>query len=65
MQPSVDPLLSHASVTSYCKSLMFYGQTYHQQVKEAFPEPNLKDPVGHSQEPGDWVFWKRSEKDSP
>ena len=56
MQASAEPLLSYASMTSYCKSLMSYAQTHHQQVKEAFPDPNLTDPVGHSLEPGDGVL---------
>ena len=30
------PLLSHASMISYCWSLMSYDKGYHQQVKETF-----------------------------
>ena len=55
IQPLVEPLLSYANLTSYCKSLMFYAQAYHQQVKEAFPDSNLKDPIDHNLDPGDQV----------
>lgn len=54
IKPSSDPW-SHASVTSCCRSLMSYVQAYYQQDKEAFPDPNSKDTVGPSLEPGDWV----------
>ena len=37
---------------------MSYAKDYHQQVKEAFQDPNSKDSVGHSLESGNWVFWK-------
>ena len=50
MQTSTDSLLSYASITS---SLMSYAQAYHQQVKEAFLDPNSKDPLGHRLEPSD------------
>ena len=53
MQLSTDPLLSHVNMTSYCKFLMSYAKACHQQVKEAFLDPNSKDLVGHSLEPGD------------
>lgn len=33
-QPS-EPLLSHAHMTSYSKSLMSYAQVYHQNAAEA------------------------------
>ena len=56
------PLLSHASMTSYCKSRMSYIQAYHQQAKEDFLDSNLKDSVGHSPESGDWVFWKHHQR---
>ena len=55
---SADPLLSHASMTSYGKSLMFYTQAYHRQVKEVFPDPSSKFPVGHSLPPGDSILEK-------
>ena len=55
-QPSADPLLSYVRTPSYCEFLMSYTQAYCQQVKEVFLDSNLKDPVGHSLEPGDWVF---------
>ena len=51
--------MSHACMTSYCKS---YAKVYHQQVEEVFPDLNSKDPVGHSLEPGDWVFWKHHQR---
>ena len=38
--------------------IISYAKAYYQQVKKAFPDPNLKDPVGHSLEPDDGVFWK-------
>ena len=56
-QPSADPLLSYANMTNYYKSLISNTQP-HQRDKEAFPDSNLKDPVGHSLELGNWVFWK-------
>ncbi len=28
----------------------------------AFPVPNSNDPVNHSLEPGDWVFWKQHKR---
>ncbi|VFV47792.1 Hypothetical predicted protein, partial [Lynx pardinus] len=31
-------------------------------VKKASPDPNSKDPIGQSVEPGDWVFWKRHQR---
>lgn len=37
---------------------MFYTQAYRQQDKEAFQDSSLKDPVDHSLELGNWVFWK-------
>ena len=58
MQPSACPLLSHATVTSYSKSLRSYAQACHQQVKEVFPDSNSGVLVGHNLEHGDWVFWK-------
>lgn len=61
-QLSVNPLSSHANMTSYFKSLMSYDKVYHQQVKEAFQDPNSKDPSSHSLEPGDWVFWKHHQR---
>ena len=62
IQPSVDSLLSHASMTTYRKSLMPYAQAYHQQVKEAFLDPNSRNPVGHSADPGAWVFWRHHQR---
>ena len=62
IQPSVNPLLSPASTTSYCKSLMYYAQAYHQQVKEGFQVPSSKDSVGYSIEPGGRVFWPCHQK---
>ena len=62
VQPSAGALLSYATMTSYYESLMSYTQAYHQQVKEAFQDPNLKDPAGHSLEPGDRVFWKHHQR---
>lgn len=50
------PLLSHASMISYCWSLMSYAKGYHQQVKETSLDPNSKDLIGHRQKPGDYVF---------
>lgn len=47
-QPSADPLLSYASMTSYSESLMTYTEIHHQQVKDAFPDSNLEDPVSQS-----------------
>lgn len=35
---------------------MSYAQAQHKQVEEVFLVPNSRDPVGHSLEPGDWVF---------
>lgn len=55
IQPSTDPL-SLSSTHSYCKLLKSYAQVCHQQVKEAFPDPGSKEPIGHSLKPGDWVF---------
>lgn len=37
---------------------MFCTVAYHQQVKEVFPDPNSNDPDCHSEEAGDWLFWK-------
>lgn len=51
IQPSADPLLSHPSMTSYCKSCVSDAQAYHQQIREAF-----LDPVGHSLESSEWLF---------
>ena len=45
-------------MTSYCKSLMSYTQAYHQRVKKAFLDSNLKDPFSHTLEAGDQVFCK-------
>lgn len=39
---SADPLLSYASITNYCESLLSYTQVYYQQDKEAFLDPNLR-----------------------
>lgn len=61
VQPSADPLLSHTSMTNYCKSLISYAQAC-QQVIEAFLDPNSKDPVGHRGKLGDWVFWKHHQR---
>ena len=41
---------------------MSFAQAYYQQVKEAFPDSTLRDPVGHSLEPGDWVVWKHPKR---
>ena len=54
-QPSADPLLFYASMTFFCKSLMSCTQVHHQQDKEAFLDSNIKDPLGHSLEPGDFI----------
>lgn len=54
IQTSADFLLSNISVTNYCEPLMSYAQAYHKQVKELFPGPNPKDPIGHSLEPSDY-----------
>ena len=32
------------------------------RFKKALPDPSSKDPVGHSMEPGDWVFWKHHQR---
>lgn len=58
-------LLSHASMTSYCKSLMSYAQACYQQVKEVFLDPNSKDPVGYSSTWWLGILEMSSEKDSP
>lgn len=50
MQLCTDSLLSHASMTSYCKS---YAKARHRQAEVAFLDPNSKDPIGHSLESGD------------
>lgn len=52
IQPSADPLLSHANMTNYFKPLVSYAKIYHQQVKETLSDPNSKGPVGHGLEPG-------------
>lgn len=62
IQPSADPLLSHASTPSYCRSLMSYAQACCQQVKEASLDPNSKDPTGYSLQPCDWIFWKHHQR---
>lgn len=54
---SVSWYATHATVTSYCKSLMSYAQAYHQQVKEAFLDSNLKNAIGQSLEPAVCIFW--------
>lgn len=56
--PFADPLLPYASRPRFSKFLMFYTQAYRQQDKEAFQDSSLKDPVDHSLELGNWVFWK-------
>ena len=61
VQPA-DLLLSHARMTSHCKSLMFYAKAYHQQVKNTFPDPNSKYLVSHNLEPGDEVSWKHHQR---
>ena len=43
-------------------SPLSYAQAYYQQVKDTVPDSNLKDPVGHSLETGDWVFWKHHQR---
>lgn len=58
-------LVVHASMTSYCKSLMSFVQAYHLQVKEAFPNPNSKDPVHYSPEPDNGNLEASAEEDSP
>lgn len=63
VKPSADPL-SHASMTSYCKFLMSYTQACHQQIKEAFLDPNSKNPVGSILEPSDRVFWKHHQRET-
>ena len=62
LQLSVDPLLPYASVACHRKSLMSYTQACHQQMKEMFLDPKLNDPVGHSSQPGDRVFWKHHQR---
>jgi len=32
------------------------------KVKEAFPDPYSKHPIGHRPEPGDWVLWKHQQR---
>ena len=32
------------------------------RIKKAFQDSNLKDPVGHSLEPPDWIFWKHHQR---
>lgn len=32
------------------------------KVKKSFPDLNSKDPIGHSVEPGDQVFWKHHQR---
>ncbi|XP_077924723.1 uncharacterized protein LOC118536288 [Halichoerus grypus] len=39
-------------------SIISSDQAYHQQIKEALLNPISRDPVGHSLEPGNRVFWK-------
>lgn len=55
IQSSTDPL-SRSNMHSYCKLLKSYAQVCHPQVKETFPDPSSKEPIGHSLKPGDWVF---------
>lgn len=55
IQLSADSLLSNINRTSYYKSFMSYA-IINRFKKEAFPDPNSKDPVGHRLEPADWVF---------
>lgn len=43
---------------------MCYAQAYHQQVKEAFPDPNSKDTLYYSLEPGDGILEVSSEEES-
>ena len=52
IQSSADPLLTHVSMNSYSKSLLSYTKDYHQQVQKDFKDPNSKESVGHSLEPG-------------
>lgn len=56
VQLSANLLLFFVSFTSYSKSWMCYAETYHQQVRKAFPDSNSKDPIGHSVVPDDWAF---------
>lgn len=58
-------LVVHASMTSYYKSFMTSAQAYHQQVKETFPDPNLKNPVHYNLEPDNGNLEASSEEDSP
>jgi len=62
IQPSACPLSSHATMTSYSKSLRSYAQACHQQVEEAFLDSNSEVPVGHNLEPDDWAYWKRYQR---
>lgn len=55
---SAVPLLTYANKNRHCMSLMTYAKIYYPQVKYAFSHVSSKDPVSHSLEPGDWVFWK-------
>ena len=60
IQLSAAPLFP-ARVTSYRKVLLLYAKTY-QQVTEDFPDPNPEGSVGHSLEPGEWIFWKHHQR---
>ena len=64
IQASADPLLSYASMTSYSKTLKSYAWTYHQQIKEPFPDSNLKGPTDHSLEPMTGYLETSLEEDS-
>lgn len=56
-------LLLNSDMTKCCEASMHYVNLYFHQVKEAFPDPLIKDnQTLHDLESGGCVFWKQCQR---